>query len=371
VLVYSGFVKHFMETIVELPSSVVFPLPANAPAQVQLPTPAPTTAKVGNAQMFADITRSRTKQTILETVYLLKQATAEQIVRLHWSPGYLRDIRRHLSELVKAEILEIDIPPKQTRFGSAAQVYLLGRNASKYLKEMGHEVKRYRTQGEKRRADPHTLAVNEFLINTLLLERRDTDRGLVVRSFEHDESVTARPMRVTVPTPDNSGQMYDFSLAPDLFLSLETEHPLKKYGLLPEIYTSRIEIRRWREKVRGYLFCYETYKERFGTEYLTAIPVVVATRTHYPRVATAALTLEEQHHRRRDTEKRQTRLQEMLRATEAEIDSLNARGEADLFCFTAEPLDKLTPEELFYSPIWYTPFHPLPEPLLPSATPKE
>jgi hypothetical protein len=110
VLVYSGFVKHFMETIVELPSSVVFPLPANAPAQVQLPTPAPTTAKVGNAQMFADITRSRTKQTILETVYLLKQATAEQIVRLHWSPGYLRDIRRHLSELVKAEILEIDIP---------------------------------------------------------------------------------------------------------------------------------------------------------------------------------------------------------------------------------------------------------------------
>jgi hypothetical protein len=81
----------------------------------------------------ASIEKSRTKQIILKTVHLLQQATAEQIVRLNWSAGYLRDIQKHISQMVKAEILEADIPPKYTRFGLAPQVFLTGRKAPKYI----------------------------------------------------------------------------------------------------------------------------------------------------------------------------------------------------------------------------------------------
>lgn len=81
----------------------------------------------------ASIEKSRTKQAILRTVYLLQQATAEQIVRLNWSAGYLRDIQKHISQMVKAEILEVDIPPKYMRYGSAPQVFLPGRKAPKYI----------------------------------------------------------------------------------------------------------------------------------------------------------------------------------------------------------------------------------------------
>jgi hypothetical protein len=78
------------------------------------------------------------------------------IVRLNLSPGYLRDIQKHIRQMVQEEILEVDIPPKYTRLGSAPQVYMCGRKAAKFLKELGHDVKRYRGKGEKRRADPHT-----------------------------------------------------------------------------------------------------------------------------------------------------------------------------------------------------------------------
>jgi hypothetical protein len=81
----------------------------------------------------ASVEKSRTKQTILKTVHLLQQATAEEIVRLNWSAGYLRDIQNHISQMVKAEILEVDIPPKYTRYGSAPQVFLTGRKAPKYI----------------------------------------------------------------------------------------------------------------------------------------------------------------------------------------------------------------------------------------------
>ncbi len=35
--------------------------------------------------------------------------------------------------MVKAEILEADIPPKYTRFGLAPQVFLTGRKVPKYI----------------------------------------------------------------------------------------------------------------------------------------------------------------------------------------------------------------------------------------------
>jgi hypothetical protein len=134
-----------METIWQLP------VPSGLPS-VEYKQPKSWEQQVGKAS----IEKSRTKQTILETVHLLQQATAEMIVRLNWSPGYLRDIQKHIAEMVKVELLEGGIPPKYTRFGSAPQVYLTARKAAKFLKDLGHDVKRYRGKGEERRADPHT-----------------------------------------------------------------------------------------------------------------------------------------------------------------------------------------------------------------------
>jgi hypothetical protein len=337
-----------METIVKLPLS-------QGQSFVQLPK-----GRLWELKVAADIERSRTKQTILETVHMLGQATIEQIVRLNWSAGYKRDIQRHASQMVRDEILEVDIPPKYTRFGSSPHVYLTGRNSGKYLKALGYEVKRYRGLREKRRADPHSLAVNDFLINTLLLEKQNT--GVFVRTFETEEQVNANPLRVPVPKTDGTWETK--SLASDLFVVLETEYPARKHGLLPEIYTSKIDLKRWRDKVRAYLYCFEAYKARFGTEYLTAIPVLVATRQHFPRVQLSTLTEKERMDRQLEERRRQKRLLDMLRATELEIDQLGAHAEADLFLFSAAPLDELTPEEQHYSPLWYAPFQKHPEPLL-------
>ncbi len=63
------------------------------PVPIKLPKVQFRHSQIRKARVVqADIAKSRTKQTILETVHILKQATAEQIVRLNWSAGYLRDI---------------------------------------------------------------------------------------------------------------------------------------------------------------------------------------------------------------------------------------------------------------------------------------
>jgi hypothetical protein len=54
----------------------------------------------------------------------------------------------------------------------------------------------------------------------------------------------------------------------------------------------------------------------------------------------------------------------MLRWTEAELTKLNLQAEADLFCFSSTPLNKMTPEDLFFSPDWAIPFDSTPRPLM-------
>jgi hypothetical protein len=106
------------------------------------------------------------------------------------------------------------------------------------------------------------------------------------------------------------------------------------------------------------------YHERFETNLLTAIPVLVASPTSYLRKDLSRLKPQEQEARNQEAKRCQKLATDMLRWTEAELTKLNLQAEADLFCFSSTPLDEMTPEELFFSPHWVIPFDSTPRPLM-------
>jgi hypothetical protein len=95
---------------------------------------------------------------------------------------------------------------------------------------------------------------------------------------------------------------------------------------------------KWREKVRALVaFARGPYRATFGSEPIT-VPVVAV-----PGVQRA----------------------ELLRAwTEAELISLAAQDDAELFAFVGADPATVPPRDLFCSPIWRMPFSPEPFPLV-------
>jgi hypothetical protein len=97
------------------------------------------------------------------------------------------------------------------------------------------------------------------------------------------------------------------------------------------------ERKSWQNKVRALIsFAGEPYQQAFGTPFLTILVVATPGRL------------------RRD---------ELLSWTEAVIGE-KTRPEADLFRFSHTLADQVSPQDLFFSPIWLAPFTRSPVPLL-------
>ena len=90
------------------------------------------------------------------------------------------------------------------------------------------------------------------------------------------------------------------------------------------------EQKKWRHKVRALLaFADGPYQEAFGTTSLTIAVVVTAGAK---------------------------RLDDLLRWTEAELQTLGEEQNAGLFLFVACSPSQVAPEDLFFRPCWYQPF---------------
>jgi hypothetical protein len=163
----------------------------------------------------------------------------------------------------------------------------------------------------------------------------------------------------------DTGEQKTISLSPDLLLHFEIETPKKHYRFLPEINLTKLTQKKWRARVRAYCSSLPAYTTRFETTLLTAIPVLVATASDFPIRDVSELKPAELQERRREAKLREYRLQDVVKWTEAELTKLQlAEQLADMFLFTAAPLDQISAFDLFFSPNWVMPFDPTPRPLM-------
>src|SRR3712207_7964217 len=82
---------------------------------------------------------SRPQEALLMALSVFHYYTAEKLAEyLSYSPGSLRDVKRHLQQLEKGKFVEV--ANKQIRASDTPYVYTLGRNGRAYLKEAGIAV---------------------------------------------------------------------------------------------------------------------------------------------------------------------------------------------------------------------------------------
>jgi hypothetical protein len=288
---------------------------------------------------------------ILEYVSQCYCLTAEMLSRLL---GYsYRYVQLGCRLLTEQGMLEAHHARKQTRFGVAPYVYSIGERGHNRLKQAGHPVPtRYRSLYERlHEGDPlaHTLAVNEFLINALILER--TDPNITV-SFVHELDLNANPL--IIPLPDEKKPV---RLSADLWLKIEFANPPDQYCFLVEVYLSKLSKNRWQKKVRAYLNSFAVYRERFGTTQLDGICVTEQNKLEFPRIDLSRLTPREEQRFAFLEKQKEQRFSQVVEWTRQEYLAHNITPnseDAGIFLFSKTALPTLTPWELFYSPHWYT-----------------
>lgn len=285
----------------------------------------------------------------LEALFLFHQATADLLLRyLRLSPNSLRHLQKQLAALhppeEKERYVEFIIPPKphSSRFGSSPYIYTLGRRGYRYLKKQGFPVGRYRTDGVREEISlHHRLAVNEFLLNALLLTE-DHPQDVQLLTHLHEQYWNGNPLKVQLPEEEKP-----VGLSPDLLLAFETYQPLNQHWLPIEINLSREWEKDWEKKVISYCYCLPAYRQRLGTDILTTVAVMVVSPTAFPRTLFAAETPELIKEREIEAARRLRRMETLKRWTEKLLEKMHLREEADLFSFSCAPLDELTPTELF------------------------
>ena len=269
--------------------------------------------------------------TALATYHYL---TAEQIRRLHYGPGVITYVRARLKTLCDAKLLTRLEQPHYARTGSAPNVFRLAGRGYRFLEEL--DVPTTRLPGEKPHSYlywRHTLALNDALIAAELLTRAHPD--LTIHRLLHERELKRLPVRVQLPDGNERG------VVPDAYLAIheaEADGPGYWTNLVWEIDMGTREQRDWREKIQALLaYGKGPYQETLGAESLT---ITVLTPQGAKRAG------------------------ELVSWTEAELSHLNAQAYGEWFCFTGLDPTRVSPEQLYLSPVWHQPFQTEPVPLI-------
>lgn len=260
-------------------------------------------------------------------LYHLHTATAEQLCRLHYSPGTIKTVKARLLTLSDHGYVQSDnIPTKRFR---SPYYYALGEAGIRYLDRIGLDV------GESRRASKetnkhalfiqHAIERNDVLIAAALLKRIEPTYSL--DSFIHERTLKQKPYKVTW-----GGEK--FSLIPDAFLdfrSVLSDGSQRRMPVLLEHDRGTEEQRHFRHRIRAYIMMLkaEAQKDWFGVKAITI-----------------AFTTFEGERRR----------EQMREWTRQELASTNEpRSIGSAFCFTSlhTPFDLY---HLWLEACWYTPY---------------
>jgi DNA-binding transcriptional ArsR family regulator len=291
------------------------------------------------------------RRQILEALVECQDLSIDQLQRiLRLSPASIPYLREHLRALTQGGYVEIGVPPKQTFYGRAPNIYAYGPQALKHLRKNRYAVaRRYRSLKERLHAEypiRHTLGVNEVLIDAKNLKYEVP--GVRLKDSVHETFLNAKPLRIQLPMREKP-----YGLSPDLWLYFS--HRFWDYFCCVELNLSKVDQDDWRERVRAYLYSLAAYRERFGTNALVIL-VIIQSKFDFPKTNTEVLTPEEVLELEEEWENRRLRLENFVSWTEAELRALNAQRHADMFWFTDIRLHDTTPKELFYGMHWRVPF---------------
>lgn len=269
-------------------------------------------------------------------VYQLQLTTAEQLTRLHYSPGSLKTIKARLKTLVDNEYLVADVIP--SREGRKPYYYTLGVKGAAYLDSLGYDIPRdWQPRSDTGRSHlfiDHTLEVNDILIAAALLPRTHPRHSL--HSFIHERVLKRTPFRIKLGTRT-------YSLIPDAFLDFRytpSDGGQRRMATLLEHDRGTEGQQHFKDRVRAYISFVksERYKQAFGTK------VITVAFTTFVGV---------------------NRLEQMRLWTRQELASSNEDRAVGLtFLFASLPKPP-TPDEAFLTDRWYTAYEgQQPPPLL-------
>ncbi len=262
---------------------------------------------------------------ILKLISEFHFLTVGQVTRLRYSHGSETTCQDRLKKLFNAGVLErVQLPHVGT--GNTQYLYTLSFKGSKELEPFGiTNFSRYRP------ADTHTLklphlqhliSLNDFLIAARLLCRANCDISLA--SLLHDLDMKRTPMRVTV-------DRQVFTIVPDGFLDF-------RLSIAGRLYAMPV----WVELDRGTTWG-KTLQLKLQKIIAAIHSLAFADLFGVSSVTVAIAT----------TDRR--RIDLMRSFIQAELQRLGLAHLSNVFLLTSIPDGLLDPEEIFLSPVWYTP----------------
>ncbi len=204
-------------------------------------------------------------------LHQLNLATAEQLCRLHYSPGSIKTVKRRLKAMADAGYVQADaIPVKyvgvQRKLFSAHYYYTLGPLGAKYLEVLGFDVSEsWRASKEVNKHGlfvEHTLELNDVIIAAAMVAR--ADQRFYLGSFTHERVLKRQPYKTTA-----DGKQ--IALIPDAFLDFRHVGSELHFSVLLEHDRGTEEQFYFKRKIRGYLQLLKTedYRTMFGTRRIT------------------------------------------------------------------------------------------------------
>jgi len=281
---------------------------------------------------------------ILTAIFHHHIMTTEQVTRLLYSQNSIADVRKLLRALEQATYLTVRYLHRTTPVGSLPKLYTLDLDGFNYLKKQGLDMPpRFRRLDDKESAStflPHTLAVNDVLIAAETLQK--SFPAIALYGYKHELDLKREKAIVVViekRTDEGKGEKETIKVIPDLFLDFRIQQPEREKPyrccMFIEIDLNTEGQRKIRQKVRAFLEFVKSGEclTRFGTKNPTIGFI--------------------------NFDGGQKRREELQTWAEAELKTTKEpHFWTDMFVFTAAP-DKpaiVNGEELYLSPVWYTPF---------------
>src|SRR6266446_4564227 len=203
-------------------------------------------------------------------LYHLHLATADQLCRLHYSPGSFKAVREKLRILCEHKYVQFDaIPMKSVKATRSPYFYALDKLGVEYLEAAGLDVyKPFRSSKEIDKAYifvKHTLELNDIIISAALLKR--SHKNIWLEEFKHERELKRQPYKA-------KWQGGGYNLIPDSLLLFRVTVPDGRQGRLPIVVEhdrGSEEQFYFRRRIRAYLHMLrnEGYKTLFGVNGIT------------------------------------------------------------------------------------------------------
>jgi hypothetical protein len=205
-------------------------------------------------------------------IYHLHRATPEQLCRLHYKPGSLKGVKRHLKTLVVNQYVQFGGYAVEHRAEgrirhSTRYYYTMGPEGMRYLANAGYDVNEaWRAAREVDKHGlfvAHELQLNDIIIAAALIKKADP--RFYLESFTHERILKRRPYKVRLP--DNQR----FSLIPDAFLDFRNTFNSQHFPVLLEHDRGTEEQFFFKRKIHAYiaLLTAQAFREMFGATTMT------------------------------------------------------------------------------------------------------